>query len=100
MGSQTPFYAFPYPLGTDRVADGDNAIQALAEKMEAVLGKGTGATTRAWGTPYPTDNDFTANGAFIGLISGTLTAWGTGRWCFQAGTRPGISGPGARFWPV
>jgi len=74
MGSQTPFYAFPYPLGTDRVADGDNAIQSLAEKIEQVLGKGTGAATRAWGTPYPADNDFTANAAYVGLISGTLTA--------------------------
>jgi hypothetical protein len=37
MGSQTPKYALPYPLGTDRVMDGDNAIQALAERVEAVL---------------------------------------------------------------
>jgi hypothetical protein len=38
MGSTTPVFAFPYPVGTDRVTDGDNAIQALAEKMEAVKG--------------------------------------------------------------
>jgi hypothetical protein len=29
---------FPYPLGTDRVADGDNAIQALAEKVDTAAG--------------------------------------------------------------
>jgi microcystin-dependent protein len=37
MGSTTPVYAFPYPVGTDRVRDGDNAIEALAERVEAVL---------------------------------------------------------------
>lgn len=36
MGSTTPVFAFPYPVGTDRVMDGDNAIQALAEKIENV----------------------------------------------------------------
>lgn len=37
MPSQTPAYKFPYPVGTDRVTDGDNAIQALAERNEAIL---------------------------------------------------------------
>lgn len=37
MGSTTPTYALPYPVGSDRVRDGDNAIQALAERVEAVL---------------------------------------------------------------
>jgi hypothetical protein len=37
MGATTPKYAFPYPVGTDRVMDGDNAIQALAERVEAVM---------------------------------------------------------------
>jgi len=32
MGSQTAS-ALPYPTGTDRVMDGDNAIQALAENL-------------------------------------------------------------------
>lgn len=27
-------HGFPYPIGTDRVMDGDNAIQALAEKVD------------------------------------------------------------------
>lgn len=40
MAATTPKYAFPYPQGTDRVMDGDNAIQALAEKVEAVMGTG------------------------------------------------------------
>lgn len=28
----------PYPIGTDRVVDGDNAIRALAEAVEARIG--------------------------------------------------------------
>lgn len=35
MGSQTTGLLLPYPVGTDRVMDGDNAIQALAERIEA-----------------------------------------------------------------
>lgn len=31
---------WPYPLGTDRVMDGDDAIRAIAEKLDAVLGYG------------------------------------------------------------
>jgi len=37
MGATTPIYAFPYPVGTDRVMDGDNAIEALARRMETVM---------------------------------------------------------------
>src|SRR5262245_10664278 len=38
MGSQTATFKIPYPLGTDRVMDGDNAMQAIAEKVDALLG--------------------------------------------------------------
>lgn len=37
MPGSTPVYGFPYPVGTDRVQDGDNAIQALAEALESRL---------------------------------------------------------------
>lgn len=37
MSGATATFAFPYPTGTDRVMDGDNAIQALAEAIEAKL---------------------------------------------------------------
>lgn len=43
MGSQTTSWAIPYPVGTDRVMDGDNAIQALAERLDLLLG-GTGGS--------------------------------------------------------
>lgn len=33
----TPILAIPYPVGTDRVMDGDNAMQAIAERVEALL---------------------------------------------------------------
>lgn len=39
MGSTTAS-GYPYPVGTDRVMDGDNAIQALAEAVEATVAKG------------------------------------------------------------
>jgi len=37
MPANTPIYGWPYPVGTDRVADGDNAIQDLAEAIEATV---------------------------------------------------------------
>lgn len=37
MAGSTPKLVLPYPTGTDRVADGDNAMQALAERLEARL---------------------------------------------------------------
>ena len=36
----TPILALPYPLDTDRVTDGDNAIRALAERLEAKMPRG------------------------------------------------------------
>jgi len=38
MPGSTPDYGFPYPTGTDRVMDGDNAIEALARAVEDVFG--------------------------------------------------------------
>lgn len=72
MGSQTPFYAFPYPVGTDRVMDGDNAIQALAEKVEQTLGKGTGPVVRAWSAKNGVGGVFGAN-AWTAFCSVVLT---------------------------
>lgn len=34
MGGTTAPLGFPYPTGTDRVMDGDNAIQALADAVD------------------------------------------------------------------
>jgi hypothetical protein len=40
--SSTPVYAIPYPTGGDDLRDGDNAIQALAARVEALLSVPTG----------------------------------------------------------
>lgn len=41
MAGTTPRTGLPYPTGTDRVADGDNAMQALAERIEARYPRGS-----------------------------------------------------------
>lgn len=56
MGSQTA-HGFPYPVGTDRVMDGDNAIQALAEKIDTLLA------------------GMLVQGGAIPAASGTATSW-------------------------
>ena len=50
-------HGYPYPVGTDRVADGDNAIQALAEKVEANLVGGV------WSAAVTVNLTATATGA-------------------------------------
>ena len=58
MGSTTPAMKLPYPVGTDRVMDGDNAIQALAERIELVYPRGPlGMVTRT--TPLALANSQT-----------------------------------------
>lgn len=42
----TPKLNIPYPVGTDRVMDGDNAMQAIAERVETLfLTRSRAATT-------------------------------------------------------
>jgi hypothetical protein len=41
MPAETPIFRIPYPTGTDRVADGDNSMQAIAERIEAIQHPGT-----------------------------------------------------------
>lgn len=48
MGSTTT-HGLPYPVGTDRVMDGDNAMQALAEAVDAHLYGGGSAPAGAPG---------------------------------------------------
>lgn len=44
MGSTTTL-GYPYPVGTDRLMDGDDAIKALAEKVDSSLGVTAAGTT-------------------------------------------------------
>lgn len=39
MPATTPTYAIPYPLATDKLADGAAAIQATAEAVDRELGE-------------------------------------------------------------
>lgn len=48
--------SMPYPVGTDKVVDGDDAIKALAERVDVRLGK--------WTSYAPADGGF--NGAKSG----------------------------------
>lgn len=47
--SQTPLFGFPFPVGTDKVKDGDDAIAALALQVEEQL-SGTGGVVPS--SPY------------------------------------------------
>jgi hypothetical protein len=56
MGSTTTSLALPYPVGTDRVMDGDNAMQALAERLDAVIAGTTGIISPGAGLTILSDN--------------------------------------------
>lgn len=45
MTTNTPTYALPYPDPTDPIANGDDTIKALAQRVEAVLSGGDVAPT-------------------------------------------------------
>lgn len=65
MAGNTPIFNFPYPTGTDPVAQGDNDIRALAEDVETVINSQVGLWKTAVGTvtAQPTltvDNCFNA----------------------------------------
>jgi len=64
----------PYPVGTDRVADGDNAMQALAERVDARV---------PWGVLAFIENTVqlgqsTGGGVDLGTLQRTVTL-GSGR---------------------
>lgn len=63
MGSQTT-NGYPYPVGTDRVMDGDDAIKALAQAAD------TKAGVMAAGSAVVT----IANGASFGTLAVTFPA--------------------------
>jgi hypothetical protein len=68
MAGTTPTYSWPYPTGTDRVADGDNAIQALAVAIENSF-KGT----RGWGARFATPAGFPGDSSWRPLVANQLT---------------------------
>jgi hypothetical protein len=82
MGSTTA-NGLPYPVGTDRVMDGDNAIQALAEAIDAaalfagntgVLTAAAAGFTPASGITGLTGSCLRRNGVVAVSFSFTVTA--------------------------
>lgn len=57
MPANTPKLGLPYPLGTDRVMDGDDSIHNLANRIELIMGRGViTQTTNASGAVILTHN--------------------------------------------
>ena len=74
MPANTPIFGFPYPLGTDPVAQGDNVIQELAEDVEAVINTGMGLrkitpTVSGTGTSIASNGDVILTAATSAVIS-------------------------------
>lgn len=80
MPANTP-HGYPYPLGTDRVADGDNDIQALATAVDTKLGIGMAGTNTVTISAAPSGSlavtfpvgRFTSVPAVVASSSGTST---------------------------
>lgn len=67
MSGSTPHLQIPYPTGTDRVADGDNAIQALAERIEARMPWGAKGRVQSTATTAHDQNGQTVPGLALTL---------------------------------
>lgn len=75
---------YPYPLGTDRLMDGDDAIKALAEAIDARIGVvaagsvsvpvSSGSATGTVAVTFPVGR-FTAVPLVTGTYQGSNIAW-------------------------
>lgn len=75
MGGTTADKGLPYPTGTDRVMDGDNAIQALAQATDWAIQSGSVSLTTIADTnvivPVVFPHGFVANPiVVVGSLSG------------------------------
>lgn len=61
MGSQTPIFAIPYPVGTDRVMDGDDAMAAIATSVENLIKLPDRVTAYSAATPNTVTSTTWAN---------------------------------------
>lgn len=66
----TTFYGWPWPAGTDRVMDGDNAMGSLAQAIEATLR----AHPIAQAIALPSATFAVPQGAPV-LVTGCTTSW-------------------------
>lgn len=92
MPGATPNLALPYPLATEPVSQGDDAIKALADNLDALLGGGWTTYVPVWtGTgSNPVLGNGTLTGRYkkvgwtvhyyISLVMGSTTTYGGGRW--------------------
>jgi hypothetical protein len=94
MPATTPGRNLPYPVGTDRVTDGDDAIRRLAQSVEnmvqsgtASLASSTGGATNTIAITFPTA--FTANPQCQATPNTAITSPQTLFWWVQS-----ISGTG------
>lgn len=52
MPGQTPFYGFPFPVGTDQMSQGDDTLKDFASGLDGLLGAvHTALLTKGTGTP-------------------------------------------------
>lgn len=96
MASQTAYYDLPYPVDSDPVRDGNEAIQALAERLDYLLGEcGDFTSAAASGTSTQTVNLTRAYpGGFKVLVSFRTTTGGDAAecWGLQLSTAGGPGG--------
>lgn len=99
MPATTPTYKLPYPLGTDRVADGDDAIRKLAQTVEYAFQSGTinvnvtsGGTAASAVLTFPVP--FTAPPTVV------VTAAGTNPVNVSASVAPGTTNTQATIYGV
>jgi hypothetical protein len=85
MGSTTA-KGYPYPVGTDRVMDGDNAIQSLAEAADTKAGVvaagtfsvvATSVLSASTAVTFPAGR-FTVAPVVVTSILSTTSVWQTG----------------------
>jgi len=93
---------FPYPLGTDRLADGDDAIKALAEKVDTAIGvcaAGTATTgvPSALNTPVSAAVTFPA-GRFTVAPQVMVTISGSSVNAFAPLGASGVNTSGFQLW--
>jgi hypothetical protein len=80
MGSATVAKGYPYPVGTDRVMDGDDAIRALAESLDADATRVTKATSGGQSVPSQVSAPIVWGAATVntaGLTKTNTTDWAT-----------------------
>jgi len=77
MPNTTPTYGWPWPLGTDRVMDGDDAMGNLAKAVEATLKLHPGFTQQQPGATFAVPQGAVAAvpGMSLAITTSALEFW-------------------------